>query len=72
LRTEDRDGFELTHIDLQDLSSQYCGHFCLMIAWYLNQGMPLKKSLENFDLKHPRINDRIVEFFFRKQKIFST
>lgn len=46
--------------DIQSLTSQDCGEYCIIVILKLMQGEPFRKVVNDFNLKHPADNDRLA------------
>jgi hypothetical protein len=57
--------------DLQDLNSDFCGHFVLIIIKELMKGQSLLTILSDFDLLNTKLNDMLVKRLMR-DRYFAT
>lgn len=47
-------------IEIQDLDSSYCGHFCVFIGKMRLRGYKLSTIIDRFDIFHTKLNDKLV------------
>ena len=59
--------YHLSHNDIQNLSSDYCGHFCIIVCFMIDKmKMSFHEAIHEWNIKNTMINDKYVRLFFKK------